>query len=576
MSKQPFYPTLTITVLALGLAGSASGALVAHWPFNNSPNDQVGALNWTLNGGATYSTDRKEGTASLLCDGKDDYASLAGSGLMSAVFSTKTVMLQFKANATTGTQVLYDEGGSTQGLCIRINNGALETAVRASSVTSTLSTPFARTSWSHVAVSFNSGAFKLYLNGKEVGSTTTTFTSVPSHTNVSGLGARNGQDAFGGSASGDYYGGLIDDVRMYNQALTAVEIRRLAGNMGAAENVSPKDGTTDVPRDALLSWKAAESAGTHDVYLGTTFADVNTASRTDAKGVLASTGQADTTFDPPGLLAYGQTYYWRIDEVNKTPDNTIFKGDVWSFTVEPYAYVVKPVAATASGFQTGMGPEKTIDGSGLTGDLHGTVDTTMWLSAGGPPNWIQYEFDKVYKLHQLVVWNSNQMIENFLGFGAKQVTIGTSTDGTAWAPVANVPEFAKAPGTAGYAANTTVNLGGVQAKYVKLTINASWGGMPTTGLSEVRFSYVPVQARAPQPATAATGTSVATELNWRPGREAASHKVYLGTDPNAVAQGTAPAKSLTGHSFTPGVLNLATTYYWRVDEVNAITYPGEV
>ena len=49
----------------------------------------------------------------------------------------------------------------------------------------------------------------------------------------------------------------------------------------------------------------------------------------------------------------------------------------------------------------------------------------------------------------------------------------------------------------GYAANTTVNFGGVMAKFVKLTINTTWGGLSTvTGLAEVRFSYIPVQARA--------------------------------------------------------------------------------
>jgi hypothetical protein len=30
------------------------------------------------------------------------------------------------------------------------------------------------------------------------------------------------------------------------------------------------------------------------------------------------------------------------------------------------------------------------------------------------------------------------------------------------------------------------------------------------------------------------------------------------------------------HSYAPGSLTLATTYYWRVDEVNAVTYPGSV
>ncbi len=255
----------------------------------------------------------------------------------------------------------------------------------------------------------------------------------------------------------------------------------------------------------------------------------------------------------------------------------ICQGEVWSFTAEPYGYPITKVTATASSSQPGMGPEKTIDGSGLTGDLHGADGPTMWLSTGAQPNWIQYEFDKVYKLHQLLVWNSNQLIEPFLGFGAKKVTIETSTDGATWTALANVPEFAKASGMPGYTANTTVSFGGIEAKFVKLTIAANWGGItPPTGLAEVRFLYVSVQARAPQPATAATGVSISTDLNWRPGREAGSHKVYFGTDPNAVAKGTVAAKPVTDHSFTPGALNLGTTYYWRVDEVNTGTYPGDV
>ena len=201
----------------------------------------------------------------------------------------------------------------------------------------------------------------------------------------------------------------------------------------------------------------------------------------------------------------------------------------------------------------------------------------MWLSSGAQPNWIQYQFDKVYKLYDLKVWNSNQLIESFLGFGAKDVTIEYSTDGTTWTALANVPQFARAPGLPGYAANTTVSFGGVMAKYVKLTINSNWGGMaPQTGLSEVRFSYVPVQARAPQPANAATGVAVDATLTWRPGREAGSHKVFFGTDPTAVANGTVAAKTVADHGFTPGSLNFGTTYYWRVDEVNTVTYPGDV
>ena len=163
------------------------------------------------------------------------------------------------------------------------------------------------------------------------------------------------------------------------------------------------------------------------------------------------------------------------------------------------------------------------------------------MSAGTQPNWIQYQFDQAYKLTEMWVWNSNQMIETFVGFGAKDVTIEYSEDGVAWTTLAGVPAFAQATGAASYTHNTTVDFGGVLAKYVKLTINASWGGLAQTGLAEVRFFQVPVQAREPQPASGATGVDLNVTLSWRPGREAASHEVYFSSDQNAVTNGTAPA-----------------------------------
>jgi len=361
----------------------------------------------------------------------------------------------------------------------------------------------------------------------------------------------------------------VDDCKFYEGDYVPTQVKV----KGVAAEPVPANQAVNVAQDPVLSWKAGPFANTHDVYFGASFDNVNTADLSKAAGP----HQSETTYKPTGLLKFGQTYYWRIDEVNQAPDYTVFKGDVWSFTVEPYALPIKPVKATASSAQTNMGPEKTIDGSGLdASDLHGIDGTTMWMSTGGQPNWIQYEFDKTYKLYDLKVWNSNGAVESFLGFGARNVAIQYSTDGAAWTPLANVPEFARAPGNASYAANTLVSFGGVWAKYVKLTISKNWGVAPQTGLSEVRFSYIPVQAFAPQPATAATGIKVGTTLDWRPGREAASHRVFFGTDRAAVAAGTAPAKTVTDHRFDPGALSFGTTYYWRVDEVGAVTYPGEV
>ncbi len=102
---------------------------------------------------------------------------------------------------------------------------------------------------------------------------------------------------------------------------------------------NPANGQTEVPRDAVLSWKAGIYADKHNVYFGTNFDDVNEATVTDWQKALVSHNQEGTTYDPPDLLEFGQTYYWRVDEVNAPPDSTIYKGDVWSFTTVNYLVV---------------------------------------------------------------------------------------------------------------------------------------------------------------------------------------------------------------------------------------------
>jgi hypothetical protein len=62
-------------------------------------------------------------------------------------------------------------------------------------------------------------------------------------------------------------------------------------------------------------------------------------------------------------------------------------------------------------------------------------------------------------------------------------------------------------------------------------------------------------------------------LAWRAGREAAAHKVYLGTDKQAVTAGTAPAATATSPSYETAV-DLSQTYYWKVVEVNDAKTPS--
>jgi len=342
--------------------------------------------------------------------------------------------------------------------------------------------------------------------------------------------------------------------------------------LGNAGGPSPADGATDVSRDVVLSWTPgvlAAPVNGHKVYFSENFNDV--------KNGFGGITQSANSYTPPQRLDFGTTYYWRVDEDSGPPDNMLFEGDVWSFTTEVFAYPVENVTATASStHKADMGPENTINGSGLDADnLHSTDETGMWLSGPeGAGAWIQYEFDKVYKLHEMWVWNANQMIELFVGFGLKDVTIEYSANGTDYTTLGTTHQFAQGPGADGYAHNTTVDFGGAAAKYVKLTANSAWGIiMPQYGLSEVRFFYIPVNATKPYPDSGATGVDLDVILGWRAGREAATHDVYVSADEQAVIDGTAPVATVTETSYSPLALDLDTTHYWKVNEVNEAEIP---
>ena len=340
----------------------------------------------------------------------------------------------------------------------------------------------------------------------------------------------------------------------------------------------PADGAFDVPRELVLSWTARDVGQRHNIYLGDSLADVSAAEVGNPLGVLVAQDQAEVQYTPlPGRLQFGQTYYWRVDDA--AGDS---KGAIWSFTVEPVGYVLdaeRITAAASSWNSDDEGPEKTVDGSGLDlDDGHSAAATDMWLSGSVPPGesaWIQYELDNVYALHQMRVWNHNTETESLIGFGIKEAIVEHSLDGTAWTALDDPQEFDRATGRAGYATTTTVDLRGAVARYVRITAVSNWGGLlQQYGLSEVQFLYIPVSAGQPDPPSGATDLAPELTLSWRAGRQAVAHDVYLSTDRQAVIDETAPVVAVSQASFDPGALDLGTTYYWKVNEVNEANDPS--
>jgi hypothetical protein len=90
------------------------------------------------------------------------------------------------------------------------------------------------------------------------------------------------------------------------------------------------------------------------------------------------------------------------------------------------------------------------------------------------------------------------------------------------------------------------------------------------------FMIPPKTAYFPDPADSAEAIPVDAKLSWTPGFGAKLHTVYFGDNFGDVsnAAGGSPQGTST---YNPGQLEMAKTYYWRVDEFDAIdTYKGDV
>jgi hypothetical protein len=426
--------------------------------------------------------------------------------------------------------------------------------------------------WAHLCFTYDGSVLTLYKDGEQIASVNTSGQLQQNNLSLS-IGCRLDFD--------QNFNGIIDDVRLFNRELSPEEIQQIMVDApaGLVTDPSPADGATDVPRDVVLSWVPVEAASRHDIYFGTDAQAVAGADISDTTGIYR--GRVITgSYSPAETLVFGETYYWRVDEVSAPPDNAVLKGNIWSFTVELFVYPVTNILATASSSEPGKEAVNTVNGSGLddSGLLHGNESVgNMWLSSDGgeQPTWIEFEFDRVHKLYEMWVWNSNDSLERTIGLGFKEVKIEYSVDGIDYTTLGTTHEFTRALGEADYAHNTTINMGNVAAKYVRLTAISNWKTIfEQYGLSEVRFFSIPVSARDPSPASGAADVALDPVLGWKAGREAARHDLYFSDDMQAVVDGIEPITTMTEESYGPVSLNVSTTYYWRVDEVNDAETPS--
>ncbi len=195
--------------------------------------------------------------------------------------------------------------------------------------------------WYYLAVTWdnlpdsNDGTGRVFLDGNDL-KISAPYTGMTAF--MSNVLIGNSSTSQGTGDGSQSFCGLLDDVAIWNIAKTEPEIVAIYNTgvtkptFARATEPNPGRGDYDVgigPNawpDPNLNWVAGVGATSHDVYFGTNEANV-----TDGTGGTFKGNQPGTDFDP-GVLALGQTYYWRIDEILVGP--TIVTGRVWSFTVD--------------------------------------------------------------------------------------------------------------------------------------------------------------------------------------------------------------------------------------------------
>jgi len=118
--------------------------------------------------------------------------------------------------------------------------------------------------------------------------------------------------------------------------------------------------------------------------------------------------QLNADYDPPETLANGQTYYWRVDEINSSGR---YKGDLWQFEVIPNITLVGTDSSTKDGWRTfTVSKQYDVDGDNIYGS-----DGWIWLNYNNPDPWVQGSYDPAWAEKELPSYITDVVVNTFYG-----------------------------------------------------------------------------------------------------------------------------------------------------------------
>jgi len=502
-------------VLALSITGNVSAELVGYWNFDEGSGtvavDSSGYGNdGTINGTPGWVAGQLGGALDF--DGSTDYVEIPHSDSLSITEQiTIAAWTNMRTNASGEMSIVSKGGWAANNLPYELTETAgseifwqfYDNEGRDSCSPDSPSVD----EWHHIAGTYDGTIFKCYIDGELADEWDYTGT-MPENTASVTIGRR--------STGGTWFNGMIDEVMIYDHALSEDEIPQIMMGMGdfvQASRPVPADGAIIMQTWASMSWSPGDFAASHDVYMGDNFDDVYNGTGEMFRGNMGTTFYVAgfTGYAYPDGLVPGTTYYWRIDEVNEAEPNSPWKGNVWSFSIPPKtAYSSDPA-----------------DGSEFV-DPNAVFSWTAGLGA---------------KLHTIYIGDDFDDVKN---------ATGGDTQGPA-----------------------TYNPDTLELEKVYYWRVDEYDGFDTYK-GDIWSFTTPGAVGNPNPSNGTADVKMTATLSWAPADSAASHEVYFGTDKDAVRNATTGSpeykgsKALGSEGYDPGKLDWHTEYYWRVDEIDSL------
>ena len=343
--------SMVSVVVLLSMAGHASAELILHWTFDEGSGSTVidrsgNGRDGTIEGDPAWVAGKLGGALDFGGDGDRVVDDDGGDYLNGLDAVTITVWIKSDLAGTDkgfiqgeepdgGDNIMtirYDAAGATAG-----GSNVLKAAVVAPGNEQQLesSSNLQTTEWQHVALVWSRNEeLRLYINGElDTPAANSAARDVSTSDVTTFIVGQGGKDAGGG------WDGLIDDVRIYDTALTDIELLGVMAGGGAeyplAAGPSPENGALLEATWVTMGWRAGDFAVSHDVYLSDSLDDVSNGAEAafqgNQTGTMLIVGFPGFAF-PDGLVP-GTTYYWRVDEINDAEPNSPWIGNIWSFWI---------------------------------------------------------------------------------------------------------------------------------------------------------------------------------------------------------------------------------------------------